>query len=878
MMNWYSKDKREVIAHFKTDAQNGLDAVEAQKRLIAGGSNALQAKKGKSLLKKIIEQLSDFMIIVLLCAAALSFVISALDGDADFADPIIILAIVVLNAAIGIAQESKAERAIESLQKLSAPKTAVMRSGEQISVDSQDLVKGDIVLFETGDSITADARILESTGLRVQESSLTGESIPASKAAEAKVADGAPLGERKNMVYSGCSIAAGRCRAVVTATGMDTEVGKIAALIDTAEIPETPLQKRLAETGKALGMICMVICALVFLLGVIQKTNILDSFMLAVSLAVAAIPEGLPAIVTIVLALGVQRMAGKNAIVRKLPAVETLGSATVICADKTGTLTQNKMTVQTLTSAAPLSAELKTKLLTYGALCTNCRIVKEGGKRLAAGDPTENAIVNAALEQGIDKAGSEYPRVSELPFDSDRKLMTTVHHMPGGKYLTVTKGAPDMLIRLCDRCDTGSVTQMSDGFRQAIVRENTRLGENALRILGIAYNITDRPPSSADAEKNLIFLGLVGMMDKPRPEVRLAVDTCRHAGVKPVMITGDHAVTAAAIARELDILKPGGRVITGAQIDKMDQQALRSAVNDCTVFARVTPEHKSRVVRAFQENGEIVAMTGDGVNDAPALKSADIGCAMGKSGTDVARDASDLILTDDNFATIVSAVREGRGIYQNICKSVHFLLSCNIGEILTVLVSFLLGMPTPLIPIQLLWVNLVTDSLPALAIGAEKADTDIMDRMPVNPKSSMFSGGRGGEIIIQGLVIGAVALLAFSIGLRSGGLDTGRTFAFAVLSISQLVHSFNVRSSESLFKIGFLSNPQLTGAFVICCLLQVSVICIPPLAGVFGVVPLTFAQWRTVALLSLIPLLAVEAGKLFSSIFSSESNKELSKG
>lgn len=867
-MNWYSKDIKEVLAHFTADKNRGLSEAEAKKRLEATGRNRLEEKRKKGLFSKFIQQMSDFMVIILIAAAVLSLFISIIDGDADFVDPVIIIAIVLLNATMGIIQESKAEKAIESLQKLSAPKSTVLRGGQKLEIDSECIVTGDIIFFETGDCITADARIIESAALSVEESSLTGESEPALKSERARVAEGMSLGERRSMVYSGSAVVGGRCRAVVTATGMDTEVGKIAKMLDDAEPPETPLQKRLAGTGKILAGAALIMCGLVFALGIIQATDILDSFMLSVSLAVAAVPEGLPAIVTIVLALGVQRMAKKNAIVRKLPAVETLGSATVICSDKTGTLTQNKMTVQKLADnrGAVPSPEMRRKILTYGALCTNSTVTVVDGKPRAEGDPTENAIVNAALCDNISRDALEkkFPRVTELPFDSKRKLMSTVHKNPDGGRLIITKGAADVLIKICG---------MSDAERKTILEANSKMADKALRVIAVAYRETGNL-AEAEVEKDLTFLGLIAMQDPPRPEVRDAVQTCKRAGIKPVMITGDHAATAAAIARQLGILSSDGRVLTGQELDGLTDAGLRSAASTCNVFARVSPEHKSRVVKAFQERGEIVAMTGDGVNDAPALKIADIGCAMGESGTDVARDASDMILTDDNFATIVSAVREGRGIYQNICKSVHFLLSCNVGEILTILGAFLLGMSSPLLPIQLLWINLVTDSLPALAIGAEKADGDIMDRKPVRPKSSMFADGRGLDIAVQGVMIGVLALLAFYIGVGAGDYTTGRTFSFAVLSISQLVHAFNIRSSESLFKIGFFSNPMLVGAFVICCIMQVSVICIPALSGIFGVRALTLGQWGTVALLSLLPLIAVELGKL---LFGNRASSTLAK-
>ena len=865
-MDYYNMGTRAALQWLEVSAETGLAEEEAAKRLVKDGPNALDAKRRKTLAARLAEQLSDFMIVILLAAAAISFALSLLNGEADFVDPIIILSIVVLNAVMGIVQESRAERALESLGKLSAPKSTVLRDGRTMEIPTTDVVAGDIIIFETGDCVTADARLLSSAGLRVEESSLTGESVPVEKSAEARPAAGAPLSERTNMLYSGSTIASGHARAIVTAVGMATEVGKIARLLDESEAPQTPLQKRLEDTGKVLGIGALAICTAIFLLGIFEKTDILESFMLSVSLAVAAVPEGLPAIVTIVLALGVQHMAGQNAIVRKLPAVETLGGATIICSDKTGTLTQNKMTVRALRGASDkLDAVTENLLCTYAALCTNSRI--EGDEIL--GDPTENALIAEAMRRGIggSASGALYPRIREFPFESSRKLMTTVHRMPSHGGLIITKGAPDVVIGLCSRVFDGTARPLTSDERGRLLHSNSELARRALRVIAVAYReIPDptAPESAEDAERDLTFLGLIGMIDPPRPEARDAVALCKKAGIRTVMITGDHAATAAAVAAELGILTPGQKSATGAQLDDMSDDDLRRSIDKYAVFARVTPGHKSRIVRALQANGEVVAMTGDGVNDAPALKIADIGCAMGKSGTDVARDASDIILTDDNFSTIVSAVRQGRGIYENICKTVHFLLSCNVGEILTILVMFLMGRPSPLVPIQLLWINLVTDSLPALALGAEPIDRDIMLRPPISPRSSMFGNGRGLDIIVQGLMIGALALTAFEAGFRTGGFLTGRTCAFAVLGLSQLVHAFNIRSPESVFRAGILENREMVGAFFICSVMQISVICIPALSPVFGSVPLDAAHWALVAALALIPLAAVELGKLLS--------------
>lgn len=865
-MNWHSKSIEKTLLSVNASKDSGLNSRQAKKLLEENGPNLLEAKKKKSIIWSFFEQFQDFMIIILIAAAILSLLVSVLNGETDFVDPIIIISIVILNATLGVIQESRAKHALESLQKLSAPRTTVLRDSKKIEIDSENLVVGDIIFLETGDRVTADARLIEVSGLRSEESSLTGESEPADKTAKDIMPENASLAERRNMVYSGSSVVGGRGKAVITATGMDTEVGKIASLIDSAAPPQTPLQRRLDGIGNVLGVSALILCGAVFIMGIFNNTSGFDSFMLAISLAVAAVPEGLPAIVTIVLSLGVQKMAKNNAIVRRLPAVETLGSATVICSDKTGTLTQNKMEVQKLWTPGQ-GTDGENKLISCGTLCCNSTLTKIGNKLTPQGDPTENAIVSAAMGKGIFREILEKksPRVLELPFDSSRKLMSTVNRRNGRGNFIITKGAPDILLPLCSRYEkNGRLDSMSDSMRNKIRSENTAMAGKALRVIAVAYKDlgAEYDKKGEKLERDLVFLGLIAMMDPPRPEAREAVAECKRAGIKPVMITGDHAATATAIAYDLGILSGDGSVISGRELDKLSDSEMERRVGSYSIFARVTPEHKSRIVRALQANGEIVAMTGDGVNDAPALKAANIGCAMGRSGTDVARDASDMILTDDNFATIVAAVKEGRGIYQNIVKSVHFLLSCNVGEILTILLAFALGMPSPLLPIHLLWINLVTDSLPALAIGAEKPDRNIMDQKPVDPKGSMFADGRGVDIIIQGIMIGLISILAFIIGINSGDYTTARTCTFAVLSLSQLVHSFNVRSSESLFSIGFFTNPKLVAAFLICVIMQVSVICLPTLSGIFRTAMLSADEWKIVAGLALVPLAAVEAGKL----------------
>ncbi|MBE6820877.1 MAG: calcium-translocating P-type ATPase, PMCA-type [Ruminococcaceae bacterium] len=868
-MDWHSLNPRQTAEELKTNLSQGISEQNAKNLLARNGKNLLKAEKKDSVLKQFIRQFSDFCVIILFIACIISFLTGIIEGKGDFVEPVVILLIVILNAAMGVYQERRAERALEALQKMSAPVATVIRSGNQKKIPAQLLVPGDLILLESGDMVPADARLIEANSLTVQESALTGESEPCEKSAEHILPADCAVADQKNMIFSSTTVLSGNCRAIVTETGMSTRVGRIAHLLSSEDAPQTPLQIRLGKIGKALGIGALIICAFVFILGIIRKSGILPSFMLSVSLAVAAIPEGLPAIVTIVLSMGVQRMAKSNAIIRHLPAVETLGATTVICSDKTGTLTQNKMTVTQVRNTEGLlsldNPEIK-KILTFGALCNNARAVKKGKSLNFSGDPTEAAILRAAADTGekTPDLAAAYPRLSETPFSSENKFMATVNTVQG-KNLLIVKGAPDVILKACTKAEyKNSVHTLSTALQNKILRHNEDMARQALRVIAVAYRDCS---GSYDREiSGLTFLGLIGMIDPPRPEAAKAVATCKKAGIIPVMITGDHITTACAVAENLGILEKGCTAVTGNELDRMDDGKLKDTIKTCRVFARVSPEHKVRIVKAFRTAGHIVAMTGDGVNDAPALKAADIGCAMGKGGTDVAKNAADMILTDDNFATIVKAVERGRGIYDNIKKAVHFLLGTNIGEILAVFAASLLGLEAPLIPIQLLWVNLVTDSLPAMALGTEKTEPDIMKRSPVSPEKGFFSDGLWLDISLEGMLVGTITILAFLLGTLSYGTQSslilGRTMAFCTLSFCEITHAINMRSSLPLYKIGFFSNKTMNTAFILCCAVQAAVVVIPPLARIFGVTALSSMQWLTVAGLSLIPLAAGEAGKI----------------
>lgn len=868
-MNWWQMETKEAARRLETDEKQGLTSQMAAERLAQKGRNELAETDGKkSLFWRFLAQFDDFMILLLLGAAVVSVVISRLSGENDVLDAVMILGIVVLNAVLGLFQESKAEKALEALKKMAAPHARVIRDGIVREIPAAEVVPGDLLLLETGDAVCADGRVVESRSLKTEESALTGEALPVEKTSVGGLPEETATGDRKNMVLAGGYVVYGKGKVLVTATGMDTEMGRIAAMLSHTSDSMTPLQKKLEQTGKQLGIGALAICALIFCMGILQEKPPFSMFMTAVSLAVAAIPEGLPAIVTIVLAMGTSRMSEKHTIVRRLSAVETLGGAQVICSDKTGTLTQNRMQVTTWTDYShrePKNEDLRETVANLFALCNDCN-VSDGNLQ---GEPTEKALGEYAQSMGIDFAAlrRDMPRVGEIPFSSARKRMTTLHKTEDG-WISVTKGAPDILLEKCAFCMEGSGQVPFDSRRKSMARMvNGEMAAQALRVVAVAFRQwSEKSPLTEEAlERNLVFAGMAGMVDPPRPEVKEAVHLCRQAGIRPVMITGDHVLTAEAIGRELGIYQKGDCAVTGAELDKMSDKELETAAETCTVFARVAPEHKVRIVQAFQKRGNVVAMTGDGVNDAPALKTADIGCAMGKSGTEVAKGASDLILTDDNFATIVEAVREGRGIYDNIRKAVHFLLSSNIGEILTIFVAMVLGWAAPLLPIQLLWVNLVTDSLPAIALGMEPAEENIMERPPRKNTGSLFGDGLGGRILLEGVMIGVLALLAFGIGHvyfdQEDGYAVGRTMAFAVLSLSQLVHAFNMRGEGSLGKLPFCSNKWLLMAFVVGATLQCVVIMMPPLAGVFQVVPLNGEQWLLTAALALAPLPLVELEK-----------------
>ena len=880
----------EIGKMFGTSLAAGLTSTDAAERLERYGLNQLQEKKGRSLISQFLDQFKDFMIWVLMGAAIVSGFIG------EWIDAVAILAIVILNAILGFIQEYRAEKSLVALKKLASPLSKVLRNGALENVPSCEIVPGDLIELEAGDNVPADARIVWHTpNFGVQEASLTGESTPVIKTCSVLDEPDVPLAERGNMVYMGTSTASGKGRAIVIGTGMNTELGRIAEMIQSIGHETTPLQKKLEEFGKWIVYLCFGLVGLVFLLDWLRYGRVLDAFMTSVSLAVAAIPEGLPAVVTIALALGVQRMVKRHALIRKLPSVETLGCATVICSDKTGTLTKNEMTVRAvyadgrllrvtgigyepkgefMDDGAPVDPASRPgliKTLSGAVLCNNARLVeRENGTVGIVGDPTEAALLSAAGKAGVLKteAEKEHPFIEELPFDSERKMMTVIRRGRDGRPVACVKGAPDILLQNCTALEEGgSMRPMRDEDRKKILDMNDSLAGEALRVLAFAIRHMDEIPESFDSkevEKELTFVGLMAMIDPPREEVKTAVAACKRAGIQPVMITGDHVITAVAIGRELGFLNEDSLTLGGDDLDRYSDERLDENIQRIPVYARVSPEHKLRIVRAWKKRGDVVAMTGDGVNDAPAVKEADIGVAMGITGTDVTKEVSDMIVTDDNFASIVSAVEEGRGIYDNIRKFVHYLLSCNTGEILTMFVALLVGYPVPLLPIQILWVNLVTDGLPALALGVDPVDPGVMNRPPRNPSEPVVTKAQAVLMLLQGAFIGLCSLTAFCaiLFLEKEGIVRARTGAFIVLSCSQLFHSFNCRSmTKSIFKLGVFSNMALVGAAVVSFFLQVVVINVPFLRMIFKVESLSVLDWAMVIGLSSLPLWAMELVK-----------------
>lgn len=880
MEKYYKKSIDEIEKELNVSLDKGLSSDEVEKRLAEYGENRLTSKSKKTLLTLFIEQFKSFMVLILLVAAAVAGVMSVLHNE-GLLDTYIILGILVVNAIIGVVQERKAESSLEALNKMSSPHSKVFRDGEVTEISAVEIVPGDIVVLDTGDIVPADLRLTEIANLKIQESSLTGESVPVLKNTKQLESDeDIPLGDRENMAFSTGMVAYGRGRGIVVATGMNTEVGKIADMLQHTESTETPMKQRLEQLGKVLGYAAIAICALIFVVGILYGNPVLDMFMMAVSLAVAAIPEGLQVISTVVLAMGVQRLAKQNAIVRTLPSVESLGSATVICSDKTGTLTQNKMTVvEGWTSNGGIDFkqtehQLKTEeetLLMASLLCTDAHLkILDDGTTENSGDPTETAIVDIALKLGVNKNEVEkkYNRVEEIPFDSERKRMATINQHPNGKLFVNVKGGLDEVLNVCTHILDGKESRVLNGEDiKSIKEENNQMAQNALRVLAIAKKEIDNIPNEVTdevLEKDLTFVGMLGMIDPARPEVIDAVKKCKTAGIRPIMITGDHKVTAVAIAEEIGLFGDGDRALTGSELEKISDKDLYRDVHKYSVYARVAPEHKVRIVKAWQSHGEVVSMTGDGVNDAPALKQADIGTAMGIVGTEVAKDASDVILTDDNFATIVLAIEEGRRIYDNILKSIQFLLSSNVGEVLLIFIASIFNLGNPLLPIHILWINLVTDSLPALALSVDPAEKDIMTRKPRNTQEGFFTKGMTWRIAYQGVIIGLISLVAYLLGFHDGGQVLGQTMAFAVLAFAQLFHVRNLHSiRRSSFRTNIFKNKALIGGIIVSAVMMLAILLFPPFMKAFKLTAMDSIHWIYVLGLSLVPIVVVELFKLF---------------
>lgn len=890
---WYLLEEKTILEKLNTDIHTGLSRDTIENRLKEYGYNELKGKKGPSLIEMIFNQFKDYLVLILIIASIISIVLG------EVTDSIVIMLIILLNATIGVIQESRASKALEALKKIASPEATVIRSGRTIQLPAHKLVPGDIVLIEAGNYIPADLRLFESANLKIDESSLTGESVPVEKDASVVFDKDIPLGDRSNSAYMGTIVTYGRGKGIVVSTGMNTEIGTIAKMLESYEDQETPLQKKLNKLGEILGLASLFVCGIVFILGILRGIPLIDMFMTAVSLAVAAIPEGLPAIVTIVLAMGMQRMVKQHAIIKKLHAVETLGSTTVICSDKTGTLTQNEMTVKEIYIGGKLYSvsgegydpkgdfilndskvspnmdnDLKF-LLTTGALCNDAKLVKneDDNSWQILGDPTEGALIVAAAKAGILKKdlNNTMPRLQEIPFDSDRKRMTTFHPNKNKKYIALVKGAPDVILSLSDNIykNNNKSHPLTNEIKKQILNINHKMASNALRVLAFAYKPIDgipKNPEPENIEKNLTFIGLMGMIDPARPEVKEAIKICKKAGIKPIMITGDYKDTAAAIASELQILDDDSGILTGNELDKLSDDDLVEASKKVSVYARVSPVHKLKIVDAIKKNGNIVAMTGDGVNDAPALRKADIGIAMGITGTDVAKETAEMILTDDNFASIVSAIEEGRVIYSNIRKFVFFLLSCNIAEILIIFVAMLLGLPIPLKPIQLLWINLLTDAFPALALGIEKREPNVMKKAPRKPQEPIIDKHMKRQIVIQSSFMTAAVLGAFYYALKShNNIQLAQTYAFTTLIFSELLRAYTSRSETYLlFEVGIFNNKYMVGGTLLSFALLVSVLYIPFLRSVFDTVFLNINDWFIILLFGFIPFVTAEVGKLLS--------------
>ena len=898
---WHAVSAAEVLASLGVDRNEGLSDETSQRLLALHGPNRLLEAAPPPVWKKLLTQFKDVLIWILILAAMISGALG------EWIDAIAILAIVALNGMIGFLQERQAEKALSALKKMSAPKARVIRAGVHLTIGAADLVPGDLIQLESGDHVPADARLLESFGLVVNEASLTGESVPVEKDANAACAAVTALEDRRNMVYMGTVIGSGKGMAIVVATGMQTELGHIAGMLQHQGAETTPLQRRLADLGRVLIVICLTIVALIFGLHLLRGGKPADAFLLAVSLAVAAVPEGLPAVVTIALALGVKRMVKRNALVRRLPSVETLGSVTVICYDKTGTLTRNEMTVQEIIAGgtpykitgtgydtkgsfyrladdvngdAPslvlldgdpieVSDESDLKLaLTIGACCNNARLRLHGETAHVCevvGDPTEAALLVAATKAGIDTNDPSRAILWEIPFDSARRAMSVIVRNAGGQHVLYTKGAPEAVLeRAVAEHKSGEIVPLTPERRAAILEQSSQMASRAMRILALAYRPDPPAHVHQSAETNLIFVGLVGMLDPPRDEARAAVDTCREAGIRPIMITGDHPGTALAVARNLGVLTANSQVLPGTELDSLTDDALTEKIEQFAVYARATAEHKLRIIRAWKARGQVVAMTGDGVNDAPAVKAADIGIAMGITGTDVTKEASDMVLLDDNFASIVSAVEEGRGIFDNVRKVLQFLLSCNLGEILLVLMATLLGWPVPLLPIHLLWINLVTDGLPALALALEAPEAGIMRRKPRPPGESILSASLGLSVLFQGVLIGIVGLAAFGISyLSDGNTATARALAFQVIVFDELLRSLASRSpTRTFFQLGIFTNPRLVIAILLSALIQIGLNILPVTQRIFDLQTLSLNHWLLIGLLALTPTTLIEVAKI----------------